>query len=204
VLVTVHDREGRAMFDAIVLAGGAAARLDGADKPALLIGASSMFERVLDAVSDAGRIVVVGPQRPTHRHLIWCVEQPPGSGPLAALAAGVHQVHSEVVLVLAADLPWIGSAVPRLLAAVAEDPLSDCAVLVAAGRRNYLAAAWRRTGLLRALASIPDVHGGAMRQLYAAARTIDVNDDDGAGRDCDTWTDIQQARERAETTEETS
>lgn len=55
------------VFDAIVLAGGGAARLDGADKPALDIGGASLLERVLTAVADADRIVVVGPVRPASR-----------------------------------------------------------------------------------------------------------------------------------------
>jgi len=52
------------VFDAIVLTGGAASRLGGADKPALEVGGTTLLERVLAAVADAGRIVVVGPARP--------------------------------------------------------------------------------------------------------------------------------------------
>ena len=39
-------------MDAIVLAGGKATRLDGADKTALVVGGRTLLERVLDAVRD--------------------------------------------------------------------------------------------------------------------------------------------------------
>ncbi|MGW0901366.1 NTP transferase domain-containing protein, partial [Streptomyces goshikiensis] len=40
-------------YDAIVLAGGAARRLGGVDKPALPVGARTLLDRVLDACPDA-------------------------------------------------------------------------------------------------------------------------------------------------------
>ena len=52
-----------ATFDAVVLAGGGARRLGGVDKMALVVDGSTLLERVLQAVRDAGRRVVVGPRR---------------------------------------------------------------------------------------------------------------------------------------------
>jgi molybdopterin-guanine dinucleotide biosynthesis protein A len=184
------------VFDAIVLAGGGAARLDGADKPALDIGGASLLERVLTAVADADRIVVVGPVRPASRPVTWCREEPPGAGPVAALATGVLHVEADVVLTLAADLPWIGSAVPALRAALAGTQ-ADCAALVDGdGRVNYLAAAWRRASLVRALTELGDPAGAAMRSLVSGATMLAVPDEDGWGLDCDTWDDIDGARRR--------
>ncbi|WP_198601894.1 NTP transferase domain-containing protein, partial [Streptomyces sp. MH60] len=40
---------GRAGYDAVVLAGGAARRLGGADKPGLRVGARALLDRVLAA-----------------------------------------------------------------------------------------------------------------------------------------------------------
>ncbi len=53
-------------FDAIVLAGGRAARLGGADKPALRVGGSSLLGAVVSAAAaaGAGRCIIVGPPRP--------------------------------------------------------------------------------------------------------------------------------------------
>ena len=180
------------MFDALVLSGGAARRLDGADKPGIEIGGVPLLDRVVSACRDARRIVVVGPPRELPAPVLWARESPVGAGPVAALAAGFPHTSAELVLVLAADLPWIAPAIPVLLAAVA-----DAAVLVdQAGHRNLLAAAWRRAALGAALADLGNPENAAMRALYAGIACAEVPDPDGWGQDCDTWADVAQARER--------
>ncbi|MBM0207341.1 nucleotidyltransferase family protein, partial [Micromonospora sp. STR1s_5] len=47
-------------YAAVVLAGGAARRMGGVDKPALPVGGRPMRDRVLAAVTDATPRVVVG------------------------------------------------------------------------------------------------------------------------------------------------
>lgn len=184
------------MFDAIVLAGGRAARLGGADKPGIEVGGSSLLDRVLGALAEAGRVVVVGPQRPVARPVVWCREEPAGAGPVAALAAGRAHVSADTVLTLAADLPLIAPAVPILLAALAGSAADCAALLDGHGRLNYLAAAWRRASLDRALASIGDPIGASMRALVSTAELITVPDTAGWGMDCDTWDDVDAARRR--------
>jgi molybdopterin-guanine dinucleotide biosynthesis protein A len=180
------------MFDAIVLAGGRAARLGGADKPALEVGGASLLDRSVAAVSSAGRVVVVGPEHPISARVTWCSEQPAGAGPVAAIAAGLALVEDEVVVVLAADLPWIAPAVPRLIAALGA---SDVAVLVdATGRRNYLAAAWRRRALSAAVDDIGGLVGAPARALFSGVDVVEVPDLSGWGDDCDTWDDLAEAR----------
>jgi molybdopterin-guanine dinucleotide biosynthesis protein A len=51
---------------AIVLAGGRAARLGGADKPGLVVGTRTLLAAVVSAAAEAGagQVVVVGPARP--------------------------------------------------------------------------------------------------------------------------------------------
>ena len=189
------------MFDAIVLAKSGSARLAGTDKPTLLIGATSLLERALAAVASAERTIVVGPTRAVGREVIWCVEEPPGGGPVAAVAAGLPHARAELVVVLAADLPWIAPAVPLLTAALAADPELDAAVLVDRdGRRNHLAAAWRADSLRAATAAVGPAAGAAARDLYRSAALADVADPGGAGEDCDTWADVARARRRAELT----
>ncbi|WP_263167868.1 DUF6457 domain-containing protein [Streptomyces sp. SCSIO ZS0520] len=77
-------------FDAVILAGGGARRLGGADKPGLRVGGRRLLDRVLTACADAERTVVVAAPRPTVRPVHWTREEPPGSGPVAALAAGLR------------------------------------------------------------------------------------------------------------------
>lgn len=50
----IVESRGRG-YDAVVLAGGSARRLGGADKPGLRVGDSTLIERVAAAVCDAGR-----------------------------------------------------------------------------------------------------------------------------------------------------
>jgi molybdopterin-guanine dinucleotide biosynthesis protein A len=183
-------------FDAIVLAGGRASRLGGADKPQLKVAGQSLLDRAVGAVRDAATIVVVGPEQPVTGQVRFCREDPPGGGPVAAIAAGLPQTSADVVVVLAADLPWIAPAVPLLIAAL---PVSGTAVLLdASGRANYLAAAWRRTSLATALAGLGDPVGASARALAGAAEQVYVADRDGWGRDCDTWEDLAEARSRRE------
>jgi molybdopterin-guanine dinucleotide biosynthesis protein A len=115
---------------------------------------------------------------------------------VAAIAAGRALTAAALVVVLAADLPWIAPAVPELLAAV---PDAGVALLVdAGGRVNHLAAAWQGTALDAALRSLPRVDGAAVRDLVGAARCELVADREGWGRDCDTWEDLAAARARGE------
>jgi molybdopterin-guanine dinucleotide biosynthesis protein A len=184
------------MFDAIVLAGGAARRLHGVDKPALEIDGVSLLERTLAAVAAASRTVVVGPARTTSRPVTWRREEPAGGGPVAAIAAAISLVREDVVVVLAADLPDIAPAVPVLVAALRE-PAGAACLVDADGRVNYLAAAWRTSALRAAITATGNTNGASARALLAGTEMIAVPDLDGWGRDCDTWDDVTAARRRA-------
>ena len=198
-------------FDALILAGGAGQRLDGADKPALWVGSRSLLQHVLDGVAEARRIVVVGPPRleaarfgaRTGADVRRCQEQPPGGGPVAAVAAGLPETDADVVLVLAADMPWVSAAVPALLSALSGGADPDVAVLTdAGGRRNHVAAAWRRGALAAVVDGLGPPDGLAARMLYRDAVVVEVGPGDGlpehASEDCDTWPDVARARSRAE------
>lgn len=200
-------------FDAIILAGGAARRLDGADKPMQEVSGRPLLAHVLDAVSGAGTRVVVGPSRPGFDGVIWAREDPPGSGPVAGIAAALPLTSAPVVVLLAADLPRVAGAISPLITALGVDPLGaaafgssadvengpqvDAAVLDTQGRLNYLAVAWRREALQSALDSLGDLAGAPVRSLLARRRAIMVEDRDGWGVDVDTWDDLDSARTRA-------
>ncbi|NLU78099.1 NTP transferase domain-containing protein [Micromonospora sp. HNM0581] len=104
-------------YGAVVLAGGAGRRMGGPDKPVLPVGGVPMRERVLAAVADASPRILVGPG-PAIIGVRLTREQPPGGGPVAAVAAGLALLDIEVpaVALLAADLPMLTRlAVGRLL-----------------------------------------------------------------------------------------
>ncbi|MEU5685361.1 molybdenum cofactor guanylyltransferase [Streptomyces venezuelae] len=203
-------------YDAVVLAGGGAARLGGADKPGVRVGGRALIDRVLAACSGAGTTVVVAAPRPTARPVVWAREEPAGGGPLAALDAGLARTSAERVVVLSADLPFLGEqTVRRLLAELAVSGADGAVLTDPDGRDQPLVAAYRRDALLREIAVLGarDGHGHShdpdpdhgpggggltglpLRRLTARLALTRVADP-LAAFDCDTWDDIASARAR--------
>ncbi|MBR7672565.1 NTP transferase domain-containing protein [Streptomyces daliensis] len=185
----------------MVLAGGGARRLGGADKPALTVGGRSLLDRVLSACADASATVVVGPRRPTHRPVTWVREDPPGGGPLAALDAGLRRTTAATVLVLSADLPFLRVPTVRaLLDAGTGDEDEDAyeGAVVNDGRDQPLLAAYRAEPLRRELALLQTEYGRLgnlpLRLLLPELRLRRITASDAL--DCDTWDDIAAARAR--------
>lgn len=205
-------------FDAVVLAGGAGRRLGGVDKAAVAVGGRTLIDRVLEACGEAGRTVVVGPRRPTDRAVRWTREEPPGGGPLPALAAGLAALGPEggpgagVVLVLAADLPFLTADAVRALTAALDAAPADGgpegAVLTDAGGRDQpLAAAYRTEALRREIALLTAEHGSLaglpLRLLTGELALRRIADPTGqASFDCDTWEDVAVARARLDSASE--
>lgn len=192
---------------AVIVAGGRGSRLGGLDKPGLRLGDRTLLEIAMSAVGDCP-IVVVGPDRGLPTGVIGTVEDPPGGGPAAAVAAGIAAMpplpDNAMVALLAADLPGMtAGTVTGLCAALtaatldaAAEPAGqqqkspDGAVLVdAAGRRQYLAGVWRFAALAAAAGNRPSWHGVALRELLAPIRTIDVAGSESETADVDTPAD---------------
>ncbi len=184
-----------ASYDAIVLAGGAGRRLGGIDKPSAFVGGRTLLELALDAVPQARRIVVVGPRRPVAVPVQWTSETPAGGGPAAALGAGLRLVSSANVVLLASDLPFARTAVPRLLAALARDDDLHGALLVdATGRQQPLLGAYRAAALANAVAGAGELHGLPVRVLFRALRLAEIPALGGEALDCDTPHALARAR----------
>ncbi|MEU2491494.1 NTP transferase domain-containing protein [Streptomyces sp. NPDC007883] len=193
--------DAEADYDAIVLAGGAARRLGGADKPGVSVGGRTLLDRVLTASRGAGRTIVVGGRRPTARPVTWTREVPPGGGPLAALHAGLRRSGAPTVVVLSADLPFLDEGTVRRLLDALEDGGREGALLVDAdGRDQPLVAAYRAEPLHRELALLATEHGGLtglpVRLLTGELDLDRVSARPLAAYDCDTWEDIVTARAR--------
>jgi molybdopterin-guanine dinucleotide biosynthesis protein A len=188
-------------YDAIVLAGGAAKRLGGVDKPSVSVGGRALLDRVLGVCRDAGRTVVVGGRRATARPVVWAREEPPGGGPLAALDAGVRQVEAQAVLVLSADLPFLGERTVRQLIGTLGTSGREAALLTDAGGRDQpLVAAYRTEPLRRELALLATEYGSLtglpLRLLTQELDLARIGAEPLASFDCDTWEDISVARAR--------
>ena len=189
-----------AAYDVVVLAGGAARRLGGADKPGVRVGGRALLDRVLAACADARTTVVVADPRPSAREITWVREDPPGGGPLAALDAGLRHTTARHVLVLSADLPFLQEGTVRVLLTVLRTGGADGVLLTDAdGRDQPLVAAYRAPSLRVELAALTKEHGTLaglpLRRLTGALDLTRVPDP-VASFDCDTWDDIATARAR--------
>ncbi|GGV18387.1 DUF6457 domain-containing protein [Streptomyces spectabilis] len=190
-------------FDAVVLAGGRAARLGGADKPGVRVGGRALLDRVLAACSGAATTVVVAAPRPTARPVVWAREEPAGGGPLAALDAGLRRTAADLVVVFSADLPFLRERTVRALVAAVGS--GDGALLTDPdGRDQPLVAAYRSAALRRELARIaagdPARAGSGLAGLPLRLLTERLDlariAEPLAAFDCDTWDDIAAARAR--------
>lgn len=223
-------------MDVLILAGGEARRLGGADKPMVEIGGSTLLDRVIEACTEAvhdappyatgspgfaaaravasatgtagaadafGVVTVVGPVRPTRRPVRWVREDPPGGGPVAAIAAGLSVCCAPYVGVFAADLPFLtANVIHSLWTTITESGDSDGAVTVDTdGREQWLTAVYRREALLARIAQQRatgnDLRGLPLRRLVRDLRLIRIAPAGQSVLDCDTWEDVAVARRLA-------
>jgi molybdenum cofactor guanylyltransferase len=202
---------------AVVLAGGRAARLGGADKPGLVVGGRTLVAAVVAAAAGAGagHVVVVGPARsglgsgsgarsgsgagPPSCRVEFVREEPPGAGPVAALRRGLAEVRAPVVTVLAADMPFLRSR--HLTALLRELEPAHCGAILLddAGAPQWLAGCWD-AGALRA--ELAGYAGKSLHGLLEPLRPATLSYPLAAGEpppwlDCDTASDLSQARDLA-------
>ncbi len=190
----------------IVVAGGRSRRWGGVDKTAQLLAGRPVLVHTLsagidgllegDAAADGlcmPAVVVARadhPARPAaqalHPDLGWTVEHPPGGGPAAGLAAGLRLILHPAdgvpparVVVLAADMPFARTAIPRLLAALGEaEGGAEGEAEAAVGKdpdgvRQPLLALYRTAPLAAALAALPAA-GASMRSVLERLRVTEV------------------------------
>ena len=172
-------------FDAVVLAGGRAARMAGVDKAALEVAGATLLDHALRAVAGARTVVVVGDERPTAEPVVWTRERPAYGGPVAAAYAGRDALDDGLLVVLAVDMPAVTSVTVARLLAATED---DGAVLVDGGRR-HLAFAVRTDAFDRVRPEKTD--GVAMRDLWSSLDLAEVPAHEDEARDVDQWSDLE-------------
>jgi molybdenum cofactor guanylyltransferase len=142
---------------ALILAGGRAERLGGAEKPLIRIGGRTILERILAALGDDVAAVALSANGDPSRYSRFGLPVLPdgpfaGQGPLAGLLAGLDwaaTLGAAELLSLPGDTPFLP---PGLAARLAPAP----AVAASGSRRHHLVALWpvtARTSLAARLAA---------------------------------------------------
>jgi molybdopterin-guanine dinucleotide biosynthesis protein A len=168
----------------IVLAGGSSRRWGGRDKTAvpLLDGEpllAHVVRQVWIALGRVATVVVAPPQHPARSVLgsavPWVLEDPPGGGPVAGLAAGLAllDLDARLVAVLAGDLPQAGPALPRLARAAVQNDGDGAIGVDPDGRRQQLLAVFDRTALQTALDASGPPAGLSMKALLQRLRLVE-------------------------------
>lgn len=179
---------------AIVLAGGGSSRF-GADKLSQPLGGATVLDALISGLPPTWAVVAVGPERPTVRQPTWAVEDHPGGGPVAGLAAGLTLVETDLVVVLAGDMPFVGAWAARLADELAgRQELDAVAASHSDGRPNPLFAAYRCGALRRVLP--PDPRNQAARPLLLALAHATITIPEQDLLDVDTPEALEAARHR--------
>ncbi|MDF1604634.1 NTP transferase domain-containing protein [Nocardioides sp. YIM 152315] len=178
-------------FAAIVLAGGRAVRMDGADKASIEHAGQSLLEHAIGALLDAHEVVVVGDPVRTTRPVTFCRENPRFGGPAAALLTGYDALvqRPTTLGVLAVDMPRVTPWTFRRLHEAAAG--RDGAFLCDAEGRRQLAGVLDAGRLDEVRPGHEAQHGMSMRSLLAALDLGLVSPAGDEGRDVDTWADLR-------------
>jgi len=178
-------------FSAVVLAGGRAARLDGADKASVEYLGRTLLEHAIEALVDADEVVVVGEPVPTTRPVTFTRESPRYGGPVAALLTGVDALlrPPRTLGVLAVDMPLVSPWTFRRLHEAAAG--HDGAFLADADGRRQLAGVLDADRLAAVRPGHEEQHGMALRALLADLDLALVPPLGDEGRDVDTWADLR-------------
>jgi molybdopterin-guanine dinucleotide biosynthesis protein A len=164
--------DGR-MWTAAILAGGQARRLGGLDKSALSVGAQTVLQRQLAVLRDlTPHILMVGrDSAPAGETGVRVVpDRVERSGALGGIYTALCEAPTEIVLVLACDMPFVTAAFIAALVGRAEaDAAADAVVPRDARGRHPLCAVYRTrvahkiharidTGALRVLDALGELH----------------------------------------------
>ena len=157
----------------MILTGGTSKRF-GADKSEAILADRALVDHLIAAIPHQIPIIVVGPDRAGFDARVQVTQETPAfSGPVAAIAAGMKLVRTELVSVFATDMPFGPLLLPQLM-----DSLNETCDAVlpqdGAGFVQPLCALYRVEALNQALSSLETVIDQSMRKLVAHMRVIQV------------------------------
>ena len=189
-------------FDAIILAGGRGSRLGGVDKASIELRGARLVDRTVSAALAAGatRTIVVGPAHTATRASHVVREDPPFTGPLPAIIAGLTHAVSARVMLLACDLV---NPEPVCALLAQQDPFaSDVTGVILrddAGHPQWLASIHRNASLQETAREIgQSAVDQPLRRLFAGSSVQFVAANGHLSRDIDTPEDLAWARSRLE------
>ena len=208
----------------VVLTGGASRRL-GRDKATSHVGGRRLVDRILAEVPADVPVVIVGPLLDAMARPVRFVrEDPPGSGPLAAIGAGLAEVSTPLVGLMAADMPFAVPVVAEALSRLAHEPppasgrrpvmdpvhhvdgiddaggvsgADSVAPVDAHGFAQLLCAAYRTQALRGALTGLGVLADRPVRALLSELRVMEWPVPAAALADVDTEDQLAAARTRA-------
>ncbi len=184
----------------MLLTGGAGTRM-GREKSGVMLGEFSLVDHVLMGLPSGVEVILVGPELRRPPRPVTCTrESPQGGGPVAGLAAGLDLVATEIVGVIATDMPFAGGLLEALAHSI--PPGSDALIPVdATGHLQPLCAAYRVTALRTALLALGALPGTSMRSLLAhlvvaeaTCTALDAPFDKESLFDIDTPSDLDRSR----------
>lgn len=142
----------------IILTGGTSKRF-GSDKAQALINGKSLLEYLTESLEN---LIIVGPE--TTLNAKYVREEPIGAGPVAAIAAAMKVVDSDLVAIYATDMPFAPRVTEQLVAALKNDAAIaiDCD-----GNLQPLAAVYRSAPLRSALATYESVENQSVKSLIS-------------------------------------
>ena len=142
----------------------------GSDKAHLDFGGGTLLTFQLEQIPSEFPVVVVGEPGDIQREITFTRENPPGAGPVAALASGLELVETPVIALIAVDAPF---ALPRLLLR-ALDPTSHALIpREPTGKAQFLAGLYRSASLRSAIEQLGSPTNRSMRELVAHLPSID-------------------------------
>ncbi len=157
----------------IVLSGGTSKRF-GSDKSLAKIVNKRLIDFVVSAIPPDFEIIIVGPDpQILTASYMYMLEHPAGGGPVAGIEIALQHCSSELIAVIATDMPFVMSHMLHLLRAFA---VNDEAVMYkdSDGFQQPLAAFYRRDALENAIHSLIPTQGRSMRELLAQLKIHDI------------------------------
>jgi len=184
-----------ATWTAIILAGGTSRRF-GSDKSRAKLSEYSLLDDILLGLPAEMAVIVVGPELPSSVRAVQMTrEQPINGGPVAGISAGLVLVQTDLVGVIATDMPFAAPVLSQLVDQLPNE--ADGIVPVdTEGFQQPLCAVYRVDALQQALIQLGTSHGKSMRSLMVLLNVHEMfmgGEYQNALMDIDTPADLERA-----------